>query len=309
MLESKRMVSIVIPYYNRPEKLIRCVNSIKNQTYNNYEIIIVDDCSETIFPDLNCDYVYIKNDFNKGPGASRNAGMDVAKGKFIAFLDSDDYWDSKYLEIMVTTFKQSWSQDVAFAYCNTIAFDENNNTQNRRTKRIFQKTILPNILMEGRSWSTSSCLWNFNLIKNVRWDELYNWEDYVFDIKVALKHNEIIPVDLDLVFYDLQGNDKLSKQINSFIIIEKSKALYFIVNCIKNSKFFNEVLRLKLRNLVLSNCIHTHHHVSKPKENYKRNIQSLKSISSAFFVFFAKLGVSLNNIQGIRILNFLKKSI
>ncbi len=308
-MNNNPLISIVIPYFNRPEKLIRCVNSVKNQTYKNYEIIIVDDCSETIFPDLNCEYTYIRNDFNKGPGASRNAGMDVAKGEFIVFLDSDDYWDSKYLEIMVTTFKQSGSQNVAFAYCNTITFDEDNNTQNRRTKRIFQKTILPNILMEGRSWSTSSCLWNFNLIKNVRWEEFYSWEDYIFDIKVAIKHNEIIPVALDLVYYDLQGIDKLSKQVNSFIIIEKSKALNCIVKYTKYSSFFNEELRLKLRNLVLSNCIHTHHHVSKPKENYKRNIQTLKYVSSAFFIFFAKLGVSLNNIHGIRILNFLKKSI
>lgn len=310
MVENERMVSIVIPYFNRPKKLIRCVESIKNQTYVNYEIIIVDDCSDTVFPDLDCDYKYLRNEINKGPGASRNAGMEIAKGDYVAFLDSDDYWDTKFLEIMLNAFNkdQTGVEKAVFAYCNTINFDNSKDFQKRRRKRINQQTILPNILSKGRDWSTSSCLWNFNIIKNERWENLYNWEDYVFDIRIASKYNQIIPVDLDLVYYDIVGNDKLSNQANNKIINEKSKALFHIISYMENSTFFNNDMRRKLRQMVLSNCIQAYCHVLNPNVIYCRNINSLRVVSSVLFVFIIRMTLKSNSSLGLRLLSYLKKT-
>lgn len=96
-------VSIIIPTYNRENTIKRAIDSILNQTYKNYEIIVVDDCSEdkteSIVKDLNNKrIIYIKNEKNIGGAASRNVGLNNASGEIIAFLDSDNEWKENYLE-------------------------------------------------------------------------------------------------------------------------------------------------------------------------------------------------------------------
>jgi glycosyltransferase involved in cell wall biosynthesis len=308
-LNNNPLISIVIPYYNRPEKLIRCVNSIKNQTYNNYEIIIVDDCSETIFPDLNCNHIYIKNDINKGPGASRNAGMDVAKGEFIAFLDSDDYWDKNFLVIMTNELVNCNLNKVIFAYCNTLNFDGSNKKAVKRSDVIFHTTVLPNILIDGRSWSTPGCLWNRKLIGFYRFQELYNWEDYCFEISIAKKYNEILPVEDCLVYCDSSGKDKLSKQAFSKIVQEKSKALNYIIKQLEYTAFFNLKLKNRLMRFVLSNCIQAQYHIISRKEIFNRNLQSIKILNGHFYASLISLILKLNKRISLGILSRIKNNL
>ena len=101
-----KLISIIIPVYNCEKYLGRCIESILNQTYKNIEVILVDDGS----PDncgLMCDE-YKKQDHrvkvihkeNGGLSSARNAGLDVASGEYIAFVDSDDYIATTMLEKM-----------------------------------------------------------------------------------------------------------------------------------------------------------------------------------------------------------------
>jgi glycosyltransferase involved in cell wall biosynthesis len=91
----KPEISVIIPVYNRGEFLIKTINSVLSQTYKNFELIIVDDGStENIKKIINSfaqKIIYCKQ-ANKGPASARNMGIDKSKGKFIAFLDSDDCW-------------------------------------------------------------------------------------------------------------------------------------------------------------------------------------------------------------------------
>ena len=94
-------VSIVIPTYNRPKKLIRAVESVIEQTYTDWELIVVDDSSdvdaEETIPDD--DRIrYIQHECNKGAPAARNTGIDASNGEFIALLDDDDAWKSEKIE-------------------------------------------------------------------------------------------------------------------------------------------------------------------------------------------------------------------
>lgn len=93
----KELVSVIIPTYNRLELLKRSVESVMAQTYENWELIVVDDCSE----DGTKEYIeslkdsrvfYYRNEVNMGPAASRNVGASKAKGSLLAFQDSDDVW-------------------------------------------------------------------------------------------------------------------------------------------------------------------------------------------------------------------------
>jgi glycosyltransferase involved in cell wall biosynthesis len=96
--------SIIIPVYNRENRIAKAIDSILNQSYNNWELIIVDDAStdntEKVLKIFLKDerVIYIKNSFNKERCISRNIGIEKAKGKYICFLDSDDYHLPNHLE-------------------------------------------------------------------------------------------------------------------------------------------------------------------------------------------------------------------
>ena len=107
-MENKRLplISVIVPIYNVEEFLPQCVESIINQTYTNLEIILVDD-GATDASGIICDkYAKIDNRIkvvhksNGGLSDARNAGIDVAQGEFIAFVDSDDYIDENMYELM-----------------------------------------------------------------------------------------------------------------------------------------------------------------------------------------------------------------
>lgn len=120
-MTSIHRVSVVIPTFNRAHLLLRAVQSVLNQTFTDFELIIVDDAStdntqEVVesFGDLRIRY--IKHEQNKGGGASRNTGIEAARGEFIAFLDSDDEWMPTKLEIQVAALSQA-GPEVGFVIC------------------------------------------------------------------------------------------------------------------------------------------------------------------------------------------------
>jgi glycosyltransferase involved in cell wall biosynthesis len=94
--------SVIIPTYNRKDKLKKAIESVKAQTFSNYEIFVVDDASEDgtsawvskNYPDINL----IALVENKGAAGARNEAIKQAQGEYIAFLDSDDQWLPHYLE-------------------------------------------------------------------------------------------------------------------------------------------------------------------------------------------------------------------
>ena len=107
------LITIVIPIYKVEKYLDKCIKSVINQTYKNLEIILVDDGSPDNCP-KKCDE-YEKKDTrikvihkeNGGLSDARNAGIDIAKGKYITFIDSDDYVSEDYVEYMYNLLKQN----------------------------------------------------------------------------------------------------------------------------------------------------------------------------------------------------------
>ncbi|WP_157827495.1 glycosyltransferase family 2 protein [Macrococcoides caseolyticum] len=101
-------ISVIIPYFRSHETIERTIKSINNQTIDVYEIIIIDDNSNTYEDNKILDSLknksnlkIIKSDVNRGPSYCRNLGIDEAKGDFIAFQDSDDAWHPQKLEIQI----------------------------------------------------------------------------------------------------------------------------------------------------------------------------------------------------------------
>ena len=128
-------VSVVIPTYNRAGCLPRAIDSVLAQTFDDYEIIVIDDGSSDNTSEVLAAYgdrVCVVKQVNQGVSAARNHGIRVARGEFVAFLDSDDEWLPRKLEAQVQYLNSH--SDVGFAgclgYCREedgtfFSFDEN----------------------------------------------------------------------------------------------------------------------------------------------------------------------------------------
>ena len=125
------LVSIITPSYNTAAFLRQTIESVRAQTYTNWEMLIVDDCSTDETDDVVASFDderirYFKNERNSGAAVSRNRALREARGKYVAFLDSDDLWTPDKLEKQVRFMQEN---SVAFSYTNYEEMDE----QGRRT--------------------------------------------------------------------------------------------------------------------------------------------------------------------------------
>lgn len=123
------LVSIIMPSYNTSQYIAETIQSVIDQSYQNWELIIVDDCSTD-----NTDYVvskindqriiFLKNKKNSGAAVSRNRALREAKGKWIAFLDSDDLWKPDKLEKQIQFMNKN---NYSFSYTNYVEIDVDGN--------------------------------------------------------------------------------------------------------------------------------------------------------------------------------------
>lgn len=138
------LVSIIMPSYNTGRFISETIESVLAQSYTTWELIIVDDCSTDNTDDVVGRYLaderirYIKNDTNSGAAVSRNRALREAKGKWIAFLDSDDLWEVDKLQKQIIFMKDNGYH---FSYTNYVEIDEKSNPNGKRVtgpKRITQ---------------------------------------------------------------------------------------------------------------------------------------------------------------------------
>ena len=130
-MNKKPTVSVIIPTYNRAHLIGRAIKSVLNQTYKDFELIIVDDSSTDNTEDIVRKYQkkderikYILHKKNRGGSVARNTGIKSSKGEYIAFLDSDDEWLCEKLEKQIRLFS-SMPIKVGVLYCGQYNFDDN----------------------------------------------------------------------------------------------------------------------------------------------------------------------------------------
>ncbi|MBO5909572.1 MAG: glycosyltransferase family 2 protein [Clostridia bacterium] len=148
---SEKLVSIIMPTYNCANFIARTLDSVQAQTYKNWELIIVDDRSGDNTKEIVDEY--IKNDsrisyhlleVNSGAAVARTTAMKLAKGSYMAFLDSDDIWMPEKLERQI-----KWMTDNGYAFSCTAyeQIDENDNSLNRVIKTV-KKTDYNRLLLD-----------------------------------------------------------------------------------------------------------------------------------------------------------------
>lgn len=236
------MISVIVPIYNVEKYLERCVNSILNQTYKNIEIILVNDGS----PDqcLNICKKYKNTDKrikiidkkNGGLSSARNAGLDIAQGEYISFIDSDDWIEMDFLEVLRTNLIKSDS-DIAQCefkkvYDNNIKNkDLENKTYN--TEKISNIKALENLYNEN--YISTVVFWNKlykkEIFTNLRFKEGIINEDEDLIYKVLYKSKSIINVKIKLYNYLIREDSIMGESINykklDIIEIMQERILFF----------------------------------------------------------------------------------
>ena len=204
------LISVVIPVYNAEKYIRRCVNSIQNQTYHNLEIILVDDGS----PDKSgqiCDQLSKEDDRirvvhkqNAGPGFARNAGIELMTGRYVTFIDSDDWIAEQMVEKMVEKFEISPEVDAVF--CGYTEVDEKGE-KIRAVEPNHIQTVCRNEGIKLIFGEYGTFLWNkmfrSNLLKeNTLFDlELKIGEDELWMIDILKSARNIYLFDEPLYFY------------------------------------------------------------------------------------------------------------
>lgn len=135
---NKNLVSIITPVFNAEKYIEGTIKSVLNQTYNDWEMLIIDDCSTDSSPEIVKSFMeidsrikYFKTESNQGVSYARNLAITNSSGQFIAFLDSDDQWESKKLEKQIGYMKDN---DFAITFTSYELMDENSNSLHKTIK-------------------------------------------------------------------------------------------------------------------------------------------------------------------------------
>ena len=220
-------LSVIVPVYNVYPYLRQCLESIINQTYKNLEIIIVNDASPYIEDDEICkEYtekdnriIYVKHEKNKGLGGARNTGIEKATGKYITFVDSDDYIgdNNAYEEVMKIFYHNS---DLGMVFFNIKLLEKDKFVATKylskefyNSKIYFDETIRINIPSVTIKIFKCDDIKNNNLyfLEKVKYEDLDFWFKYQMKVKPM-----IYGIDRAFYIYRQQG-DSITHNMQKYV--------------------------------------------------------------------------------------------
>lgn len=269
------LISIIVPIYNVEKFLTNCIESLIHQTYQNLEIILVDDGSTDKSKEISDEYakkfnnVVVFHKRNGGLSDTRNYGITKANGKYICFVDSDDYVNKRYCEILYKNIKQT-NADIstcAFLRVDDTYISKEADYRNEDIK-IYEKDIdkQKNILYELNGDTVVA--WN-KLYRKEIWDEIHypigklHEDEYIIH-HILDKCGKIVYTNLKLYYYYQRDNSIMTSKYNEkkLDIID---ALYDRLNFYKKKKEYN--ILVPRAYTIFMKMIINHHRLAKENSN------------------------------------------
>lgn len=256
-------ISIIVPVYNTSKYLRKCLDSIFSQTYRDFELIAINDCSTDDSLDILIEYKrlhsnmrIINNEINMGAGVSRNKGIDISCGEYIMFIDSDDY-------IVLDTLEEAYKCAINNS-SDLVRYDFNRVIGKKQFGyRVLDKELkckYKNISITDGNYifeeNTGPCnkLFSRKLIGNTRFVEGILFEDAPFTIANLFDAENI--VYLNKIMYKYRFNPKSIMGSNLFH--SNKRILDILESMDKIDEFINDNkgLSSKLNSLKIMNCVY-----------------------------------------------------
>lgn len=213
-------VSIIVPIYKVEKYIERCVSSLMAQTYENIEIILVDDgspdTSGMIIDEISKKDTRIKviHKTNGGVSSARNAGISIASGEYVMFVDGDDYVDKIYVEYFVDLIRKNNSV-VGMNYSN-FRDDTHSRTNQKGTSTISSAKAIEDIYLGRIFVAVWNKIYNLRYIKEKEIafnEEIWYGEGLLFNIKI-LKDVDMVAVGMLDVYHQVQNPDSAMRNFN-----------------------------------------------------------------------------------------------
>ena len=234
-------ISVVLPVYNSSQYLKKCVESILNQTHRNIEVIFVDDGSTDNSVEIleryqaNDERIKIIKQKRQFAGVARNNGMKAATGKYLIFLDSDDFYKHNMLENLFRVAEKKQAEIVIFGnfyYDNQLSKINNIYIPNMPGKIYSAKSLCPDIFSLCKGWPWNKMFLREFLIKeNILFAPLLKYNDTCFVMVAVSSANRIVFINKPFVYYrtnnchSLQGNKRQGSTCIIQAVIDIKKEL------------------------------------------------------------------------------------
>jgi glycosyltransferase involved in cell wall biosynthesis len=217
------LISVIVPVYKVEEDLNKCIDSILLQSHKNIELILVDDGSPDNCPGICNEYakidsrVVVIHQKNVGVSAARNAGIRVAKGDYIGFVDGDDYIKTNMYSEMLNEIV---SKDCQMCVCTKYILNGEIVNNSSIDKSIFnQQEALQNLLQMNFPTSLWSCLYSKELLREKYLnEEIHFFEDFEFQFRVLLNAKQIAICNKAWYDYRQREGSANNQQINEKVL-------------------------------------------------------------------------------------------
>jgi glycosyltransferase involved in cell wall biosynthesis len=213
-MESGRDITVVVPAYDRRALLERALDSVRDQTVQPERVVVVDDASpEPVEPFVADRYddlpvEIVRHDVNRGAAAARNTGVETADTEYVAFLDSDDYWDKEKLEAQVALLRTG---DFGLVYCDQYVVEPDGAVQ-VSGKDLPEGDVWPALLDGWTAPNTSTLVFDRGTFRDIGGfdTDLDSCQDHDLWMRLARKGVQVGVVDEPLSYFARDADDRIS---------------------------------------------------------------------------------------------------
>lgn len=247
------LVSIIIPTYNCEKFIHQTVQSVQNQSYPNWEIILIDDASTDNTVTIINEFAQVDNrikiielEKNSGNGFARNVALDKANGRYIAFLDADDLWFPLKLEKQIKFLKD---KNLPFTFSFYEWIDEEGNVLNKKIeaplKLTYQELFFCNYI------GNLTAIYDVDFFGKITTEATQKRQDWRLWLTILKQIKEAKPVPESLAYYRIRKDSISSSKFklikHNFGVYRRFHGFNFMVSCIYTTRFLFTQLIIKPR--------------------------------------------------------------